>query len=123
MKLTANRKNLRKYAKDLLGNECTPEKEAELINECMTGFVREPGHISHSRFAHINRIDSILGNHGVEGMLLDKHGEDCCGDCSERRVALDVCYSNTGDTYGMTVMYVNGKLCIGDWGGLVERLA
>ena len=120
MKLACNRSNISQHARALLGSEWTPERESELIRECLYGFVREPGHISHSRAAHIGRIDKILGNHGCEGILADADGNDLRGTCSMTGVKWDVHYSNTGDTYGTTVMYVNGKLFIGDWGGLFE---
>ncbi len=123
MKLIANRKNLKQYAAQLLGNEYSPEAESELITECINGFERTHGHISHDRAAHLERINAILRSCGVEGMLLDRHGNDLASQCTERGVALDIQYCNAGDTYAMTIMYVNGKLCLGDWGSLVERLA
>jgi hypothetical protein len=55
-------------------------------------------------------------------MLLGKGGEDLSGTCSMNGVRLDCQYCNAGDSYAMTVMYVNGRLCVGDWGSLVERL-
>ncbi|MBM4210776.1 MAG: hypothetical protein FJ187_09540 [Gammaproteobacteria bacterium] len=122
MKLAANRKNITTHAELLLGDNYSPERAEALVRECTQGFVRKPGHVSHSRAAHLERIDSILGNHGVEGILLGKGGEDLSGTCSMQGVELDCQYSNTGDTYAPTVLYVNGRLCIGDWGSLVERL-
>lgn len=130
MKLAANRKNLKAHAKALLGNNYLPERETALIKECLDGFVRDtlpsgrPAcHISHDHRAHLERIDKILGTYGVEGMILDRHGNDLSGTCSESGVALDCQYCNTGDSYGLTILYVNGKLCIGDWWSLVERLS
>lgn len=124
MKLACNARNLRKLAEDLLGNNFTPEAAKALRRECLTGFVRTPGHhISHDIAAHLDRIGKILGTSGTEGMILDRHGNDLSGTCSERGVALDVQYCNAGDTYALTVLYVNGRLCIGDWGSLVERLS
>ena len=123
MKFAANRQNLKKHARALLGNEYSPEKEAALIRECTRGFVRDSyRHISHDHAAHLDRIGAILGTYGTEGMLLGKGGEDLSGTCSMRGVKLYCQYCNTGDTYGMTVLYVSGRLCIGDWGSLVERL-
>lgn len=123
MKLTCNARNLRKLTNDLLGNNYTPEAAKALRRECLTGFVRTPYcHISHDRAAHLDRIGKILGTYGTEGMLLDRKGNDLSGSCSERGVALDVQYCNAGDTYALTILYVNGRLCIGDWGSLVERL-
>jgi len=123
MKLAANRKNLKAHAAALLGNNHTPDTEKALLRECLTGFVRTRGHISHDCAAHLERIDKIIGTHGVEGMLLDRHGNDLSGTCSMDGVKLDCQYCNTGDSYGITILYVNGRLCIGDWGSLVETLS
>ena len=129
MKLAANRKNLKAHARALLGNNYTPEKERALIKECLTGFVRDTtpgglpfGHISHDRAAHLDRIGAILGTYGTEGLLLGKGGEDLSGTCSMSSVKLDCQYCNAGDSYAMTILYANGRLCIGDLGSLVERL-
>lgn len=122
MRLRANKPNLRKYAKDLLGNEYSEETAGALIREILSGFVRTTGHISHDRAAHLDRIGAILKTHGTEGMLLNRHGEDMAGSCSMREVVADIQYCNTGDTYAMTVMYYNGALYIGDWGSIVETL-
>lgn len=129
MKIAANRSNLKKHARALLGNNYSPESEKALIAECTRGFVRDTtpggrpfGHISHDRAAHLDRIGKILGTYGTEGMLLGKGGEDLSGTCSMQGVRLDCQYCNAGDSYAMTVLYVNGKLCIGDWGSLVELL-
>jgi hypothetical protein len=123
VKLKANLANLNKYARELLGNEWTEERQALLVNECIKGFARGHGHVSHDRQAHLERIDKILGTCGVEGMLLDRNGNDMAGECSMRDVLADIQYCNAGDTYAMTVFYYNGTLCIGDWGSIVERLA
>lgn len=97
-----------------------PIRDRKLIRECLSGFVREPGHISHSRHAHIARIDKIMGNFGSEGFLCDAEGNDLSGNCSMDGVKWNVQYSNAGDSYAITVMYVNGTLYIGDWGSLFE---
>jgi len=125
MKLRANRKNLNTYAKDLLGDNDCPERRKALVKECLTGFQRDPHfcHISHDRANHIERIGKILGNCGCEGVLLDGKGNDVSGLCCDSAVRHDIRYSNAGDTYAMTVFYHNGKLFIGDWGSIVERLA
>lgn len=127
MLIACNRPNLKKYAKDLLGNEYSPEKEKALLKECLKGFVRDTtpsgrpfGHISHDRSRHLERIGAILGTYGVEGGLWDKDGNDLAGSCSMQGVKWDVQYCNAGDTYAMTILYVNGKLKIGDWGSLFE---
>lgn len=122
MRIRANRKNLRKHARALLGNNYTPDRAVELRRECEFGFVRGPGHISHSEAAHIGRIDKILGNHGAEGMILGEDGEDVSGSCCASLIAHDIQYSNTGDTYALTVLYYNHRLFIGDWGSIVESI-
>ena len=122
MNIACNRPNLKKHAKALLGNEWTEETEAQLIKECLTGFHREPGHVSHSRSQHLERVGKILGTFGVEGMLLGADGEDVSGTCDPSQVEWDIHYCNTGDTYALTVMYVNGALRIGDWGSIVESI-
>jgi len=129
MKLAANRKNLKAHAKALLRDNYSPDAEKALIRECLTGFVRDTtpcgrpfSHISHDRAAHLDRIGKILGTYGTEGMLLGKGGEDLSATCSMDGVRLDVQWCDAGDNYAMTILYCNGKLCIGDWGSLVERL-
>ena len=129
MKLAANRSNLRKHARAVLCENYSPDAEKALIAECTRGFVRDTspggrpfGYISHDQAAHLDRIGKILGTYGTEGMLLGKGGEDLSGTCSTQGVRLDCQYCNAGDSYAMTVLYVNSKLCIGDWGSLVERL-
>jgi len=106
MLLRANRINLKKHAQALLGNEYSEEKAKELIKVCLTGFERTYGHISHDWAAHLEKVDKILGTHGVEGIR--EHGQE-------------IEYCNTGESYALTVMYHNGKLKLGDWGSIVEK--
>lgn len=106
----ANRKNLKTYARELLGNEYCPETEKALIQECLYGFERETGHISHSHARHLERINKILNNYGVEGILEETD-----------KGTIDIQYCNAGDTYALTLLYHKGKLKIGDWGTIVER--
>lgn len=123
MKLRANRINLKLHARALLGNEYSPEKEKALIACAIKPLNLVAGiHPSHTRAKHLAELGKILGTYGVEGMLLDKHGNDCAGNCSMHGVALDCQYCNAGDTYAITLMYVGRKLYIGDWGSLVEAL-
>lgn len=122
MNVICNAVNLRKHSGFVLGNNSTPERVEQLRRECLNGFIRERGHISHSRAAHLGRIDKILGTCGVEGMLLDGQGNDVSGSCDESQVKCDIQYCNAGDTYATTIFYWKGKLRIGDWGSVVERL-
>lgn len=120
MRIACNRNNLKKHARALLGNEYSEEKEKELMRECLQGFERTHGHISHDYAKHLDRIGKILGTHGTEGGLYDKHGNDLGGTCSMQGVKHDLQYCNTGETYAITIMYYNGKLSIGDWGSIFE---
>lgn len=58
----------------------------------------------------MNRIDSILGTHGVEHIPAGHNSKSPA-----------ITYCNTGDTYGTTVMLINGRFRIGCWGDIVER--
>lgn len=121
MNLKANKSNLKKYPKVLLGKEYTLEKERALIQECLTGFARNTSrHVSFDRADHLSRIDKILRTYGVEGMLLDKAGDDCSGNGSMSNVKHDIQYCNAGDTYAVTILYYNGVLRIADWGSFLE---
>jgi hypothetical protein len=124
----ANARNLRIHAADLLGVEYSPEHYRRLRREVLTGLVRSTtpggrpyGHPSFDRADHLGRISTILGGYGVEGLLLDRHGEDQSGTCSLEDVRYDIQYVNVGDSYAPTILYYNGRLMIGDWGSLVER--
>lgn len=48
--LVANKKNLKKCAKDLLGNIYTPEKEQQLINLCTKKSLQD----YHDNYSHIS---------------------------------------------------------------------
>lgn len=51
--------------------------------------------------------DWILGNHGIEH-IRDRNGNAVCS------------YSNTGDSYGVTLLFVGENVSIGDYGTWVE---
>lgn len=124
MLLRANRPNLKKYARQLLGNNYSPESEKRLIDCAINGFKRNSyHHVSFDRINHLNGLNSILGTYRVEGILLDKHGNDVSGECSMSNVAADIQYCNAGDTCAITILYYNGKLMVGDWGSIVEKLS
>jgi len=109
MLLVANRKNLKQYAKELLGNEYTEQKEKELIEVC----TKKTVDYYHSRGQHISfairdwleDINKILCTFGVESGYPEYE---------------DLQYCNTGDTYALTIMWYKGKLRIGDWGTIAE---
>jgi hypothetical protein len=50
-----------------------------------------------------------LGTFGVEGTT-EANGDD-----------LTIDYLNTGDTYGLTVLYYKGRFLAGNWGPIAER--
>jgi hypothetical protein len=110
MLVVANRKNLKRFAKDLLANEYSPETERELIKVCLTPISEfqegNRGHISHARAEHLEAINEVLNSNGVEGILEN---------------GIDVQYVNAGDTYALTILYYEDKLWIGDWGSIVEE--
>lgn len=107
MIIKANSETLRKHAKALLGNEWSEETQAQLIDEALNGFTRTRGHISHDRAEHLERLNTIMRAHGVEGILE--------GD-------IDIQYVNQGDTYDMTLLYWNDAVWVGDWGSIVEEM-
>lgn len=55
-------------------------------------------------------IDARLDTHGVEHIPQ-----------GHNRKSPAITYCNTGDTYGTTVLYVNGRYRVGSWGDIVER--
>ncbi len=58
----------------------------------------------------LERIDEVLGTHGVEYI---REGHNAKSPA--------IYYCNTGDTYGTTVLKVNGNYRVGCWGDIVER--
>jgi len=111
MLLVANRKNLKQYAKDILDNGYTPEKEKELINICTKdNYVNyKEGQREHESFAiqrYMGKIDKILNTHGVESGYPDIPSLEYC---------------NTGEMYNITLLHYKGKLYIGDVGSLMEK--
>ena len=91
--MKANKQNIKKYAKQLFGDDYSEPKVNNLINVCLNGFERTYGHISHDYAAHLEQIDQILPTFGVESIMKP-----------------DIHYCNTGDSYGLTIMYYRGKL-------------
>jgi len=124
----ATAENVRKYGKQLLGNEYTREKLEELVELVSSPVERVSGvHPSHLRYDKMNLINKVLGNYGVESIVLDENGEDVTGSGNIDSAGdfldavVDIMYSNTGDSYALTIMFVNGRLYIGDWGSIVEK--
>lgn len=109
MKLIANKRNLKKYAKILLGNEYTKELEDKLIKTCTEKNVyhywTEDTHKSFAEYKWLSEINSILKMYGVESLAPD----------------VNLYYCNSGDTYNLTIYHFNDKLYIGDWGSIAEK--
>lgn len=51
-----------------------------------------------------------LGTFGIE-----------CIPKGNNRKSPSITYLNTGDTYGLTILYVNSRFNIGSWGDIVEK--
>lgn len=58
----------------------------------------------------LNAISSALNLFGVESI---PRGHNAHSPAIE--------YVNTGETYQPTVLWINGRFSIGDWGSIVER--
>lgn len=52
--------------------------------------------------------------------ILNLHGAESIPAGSNQR-SPEIVYANTGDSYGTTIMVVNGEIRVGNWGDLVER--
>lgn len=78
-------------------------EKAVKIRAIMTGPVRVDG------ASQLQRLDTVLGNYGVERIPQGRNAKS---------PAIE--YSNTGDSYGTTVMIIRGKFVIGNWGSIVE---
>jgi hypothetical protein len=58
----------------------------------------------------MERIDKILGTHGVEYVPQGKGAN-----------SPPFYYCNSGDTYAVTIIKIRGRFRIGTWGDIVER--
>jgi len=110
MFLRANKKNLKEYAKEVLGVEYTPKKERELIDICTkdnyTNYIEGREHRSFAIVKYMEKINDIIGTFGVENGFPE---------------IPDLYYCNNGDTYNITILHYKGKLYIGDWGSVAEK--
>ncbi len=79
--------------------------QATMIKRIMDG----PGK-DDDGLTRMQRIDRILGTHGVEYQSAGSN---------KRSPAF--CYLNSGDTYAVTILKINGRFKIGTWGDIVER--
>ena len=110
MLLVANKSNIKKYIKDILGNEYTEAKEKELIEVCTndnyTNYI-EPGvHESFAIEIYMDKINKILCTFGVESGYPEIPSLEYC---------------NTGEMYNTTILHYKGKLYIGDIGSIMEK--
>ena len=55
-------------------------------------------------------IDLIIGGYGVESIAPGRNTR-----------SPEIYYVNMGDSYAETVMAIDGKFRLGDWGSIVER--
>jgi hypothetical protein len=58
----------------------------------------------------MERIDEILGTHGVEYISRGHNAKSPA-----------ITYCNMGDTYDTTILYVRDRYRVGCWGDIVER--
>ena len=59
---------------------------------------------------NVERVFPDLGTFGVEYIPAGSNAQ-----------SPEITYLNTGDSYDLTVLYVNGHFTIGSWGDIVER--
>lgn len=58
----------------------------------------------------LEKISDILGGCGIETI-----------GAGHNSMSPKITYVNMGDSYDVTVMWINGNFQIGDWGSIVER--
>lgn len=66
----------------------------------------------------LQRFNDIKNFHGVENLCLPD-GAPQRADGSD--IEYDIWYANSGDPYTTTLLYVNGKFQIGNWGHYAEK--
>lgn len=79
-------------------------QQAREIRAVMAG----PGRVDGR--TRMERIDKILGTHGVEYIPRGSNTKSPA-----------IVYCNAGDTYATTILMVNGRFRVGCWGDIVER--
>lgn len=90
--LVANKQNLKKCAKQLLGQEYSLQREIMLLNA-----------------TNLAQFNVALKGYGVEGVYCNKKPD------------LSFEYVNMGDGYTLTILNFRGKLRIGTWAEIVEK--
>jgi hypothetical protein len=108
--LVANDKNIKRLAKNILGNEYNLERARELVRLCTKKDWKDyhkPGY--HHSFALVDwltDIDKVICGYGVEAVRMD---------------GLYYYYINTGDVYSLTFYYYRDKMRIGTLADLIEK--
>ena len=64
----------------------------------------------------IAAYNRMINLYGVEAIFLP---EDCMNNCQLPQHTIR--YANTGDTYKTTLLKVDGKYIVGNWGDYVEQ--
>jgi len=110
--------NLKKYGERLLGrhNSHTVEDLIKVYDKNKLKMSRDDdydydydeNYTDNDSFKVISNFDKVLGNYGVE-IIRGKEPEDL------------IVYSNTGDSYALTVLYYKKKYYIGSWTDIVEE--
>src|SRR5262245_24091321 len=67
-------------------------------------------HDGQCRYSRMDRIDVVLGTHGVEYVPAGHNAKSPA-----------FYYCNAGDTYATTIIKVRGRFRVGCWGVIVER--
>ena len=56
----------------------------------------------------------------IDGAMTDGYGVESIPEGSNQK-SPEIHYVNTGDSYGETVLFINGRFRLGNWGDIVER--
>ena len=92
--------------KQVMDNEIPPEIASEKtqawVNRCYF-----PPKLHDKK---MDAINNLLEMYGVEYTARGKN-----------KKSPPIEYCNAGDTYNVTILFVNGRYRIGDWGSIVER--
>ena len=110
--------NLKKYGERLLGrhNSNTVEdlikvytkNKFKMSQDDDYDYDNDENYVDNDSFRVISNFDKVLDNYGVE-IIRGKEPKDL------------IVYSNTGDSYALTVLYYNKKYYIGSWTDIVEE--
>lgn len=125
MNLIANRRNLREYGRVLLKH--TPEEHYKQNLKLLIEWCTAPctPRLATDRLEWIMEwINKLLQTCGVESVYEMRTGESVSDSLRvDPADVIDIRYCNTGDSYGMTILYWKGRFRIGDWASIVEKLS